>query len=105
MKEEAITQIDISQIQHYDSATLQMAISKANEVLKEREKARKEKLIQNVIDAINQLYKEFPTVDFIIPYEDIDTDEQYNINVMWEYPIERKHFRTYDDNFDPEDNK
>jgi hypothetical protein len=72
MDKENKTQIDISQIQQYDSATLMKFIKEANKLIQARDNARRAELIDAFLAAGKQLLVEFPHTTLYIEYEDED---------------------------------
>lgn len=72
MDKENKTQIDISQIQQYDSATLMQFIKEANKLIQARDNARRAELIDAFLTAGKQLLVEFPQATLYVEYEDED---------------------------------
>jgi hypothetical protein len=72
MDKENKTQIDISQIQQYDSATLMQFIKEANKLIQARDNARRAELIDTFLFAGKRLLVEFPQTTLYVEYEDED---------------------------------
>ena len=70
MDKENKIQIDISQIQQYDSATLMQFIKEANKLIQARDNARRAELVDAFLTAGKQLLVEFPQTTLYVEYED-----------------------------------
>ena len=68
-------------IKSMSTSDLKNLIAECNKVLEERKSQRRDELIKTICDAMNELYKEFPSTELNIEKRcsDCGTDEDFDV--------------------------
>jgi hypothetical protein len=72
-----------SEIKSMSTLDIQYLIAKYNKVLEERKQSRRGELIKTICDAMNELYKEFPSTELNIERRCPDCGEVEDFDVMY----------------------
>lgn len=75
--------MDFAAIKNISTADLQNLIAECNKVLEERKNQRRDELIKTICDAMNELYKEFPSTELNIERRCPDCGDEEDFDVLY----------------------